>query len=52
MAPEKSIGKNMLRCEKELTVWPACTKAESVASSFVCLTIAERDFGISFKVIL
>ena len=52
MAPEKSVKKKKVSLEKELTLWEASMKSETVPSSFVCYNLAEREFGITFKVIV
>ena len=50
MAPEKSAKKRKASFEKELALWEGCSKQDSVPASFVSYNLAEREFGISFKV--
>ena len=50
MAPLKSARRRQASYEKEQALWNACSRAESVPESFTCYDLAERHFGVTFKV--
>ena len=50
MAPQKLAKRNLAKSEKELTLWPVCFKMEKVPDSYVSLSLAQSEFGISLKV--
>ena len=50
MAPQKLAKRNLAISEKELTLWPVCSKMEKVPDSYVSLSLAQSEFGISLKV--
>ena len=50
MAPRKDMNKKMKIVQKELSLWPMCSKAQSVPPEYVSLSSAKINFGITFQV--
>ena len=52
MAPEKNPEVKAKQVAKELTLWSQCKKNKSVPKEFVSLHSAQRNFSISYKVLV
>ena len=50
MAPPKDMTKKLKIAQKELSLWPLCTKAASVPPEYVSLSSAKINFDITFQV--
>ena len=50
MAPPKDMNKKLQIAQKELSLWPMCTKAQRVPSEYVSLSSGKINFGITFQV--
>ena len=52
MAPEKNPEVKAKQLAREITLWSQCKKNTCVPKNYVSLHSAQRNFGISYKVLL